>query len=302
MYSPVLLFAGIALFAAQAEAASTLRKRTIALSNAKQKESRIIYFQHIHKSGGSTMCRIAAANKMKTPHQENCNVSSDQRCCGETIEALQEFAETTPYNFVANEGDMYEVMDPTRFRYVLLLRDSQARYLSHFRHVFRAHDGSLRINFSQWWHKQPDNFTFRKICGTRCQNVPKFHITQELFDYTLEKMGQFEDFLFLEDFSSSLSKFSRKVGWTKHPKLVANKDDLSSDDTISTWYYPSLETDDWDENMSALDDALYAYARQKYEGVEKPTLSEVERQGVVRYMEQTSDCSNECCAAVCSVY
>lgn len=81
-------------------------KKLIASPQAKTTDGRIIYFQHIHKSGGSTMCRIAALNHMKTALKTNCNVQEDQRCCGgsDSLTALQRFAETTPYSFVANEG------------------------------------------------------------------------------------------------------------------------------------------------------------------------------------------------------
>jgi hypothetical protein len=72
-----------------------------------QGDGRIIYFQHIHKSGGSTMCRIATLNQMKTSLKTNCNVQADQRCCGngsDSAEALRAFADSTQYTFVANEG------------------------------------------------------------------------------------------------------------------------------------------------------------------------------------------------------
>jgi hypothetical protein len=74
-------------------------------------DGRIIYFQHIHKSGGSTMCRIATLNQMKTSLKTNCNVQPDQRCCGngsDSAEALAAFAESTPFTFVANEGTKKE--------------------------------------------------------------------------------------------------------------------------------------------------------------------------------------------------
>lgn len=251
------------------------------------------------------MCRLAALNQMKTPLKANCNVEPSQRCCGnnDSMEALQEFARTTTYNFVANESDMYEAMDTSLYRYVLLLRESQSRYLSHYRHVYRSTSSRTvtfgEESFSSWWKGQPDNFSFRKICGTRCMDVPKYKITKELFAYTMDRLDKFEDFLFLDNFDESLKKFSKHVGWSKRPRYAQNEDKTEKH------MYPSLETDDWDPNMSALDDAIYEFALQKYNGTTQPSLSEQTQGDVEKYFEHgaTSLCTHPCCTeAACSVY
>jgi hypothetical protein len=116
---------------------STLQngKRTIL---PQRKYKNVIYFLHIHKSAGSFLCKQAYQNRMSAPYQNNCNAQDDQYCCGkDSIKALYDFANTTHYDFVATERELYESMAPEAFDYVVSLRNSKSRYYSHFLHVMR---------------------------------------------------------------------------------------------------------------------------------------------------------------------
>ena len=102
---------------------------------------KIVYLLHIHKSGGTTMCQMARYNNISAS-ATNCNVQIDQRCCGkdDSKEAQTKFAQTSRYDFVASEGRMYEGMDVEAYRYILVLRKSQERYFSHWKHARRFYD------------------------------------------------------------------------------------------------------------------------------------------------------------------
>jgi hypothetical protein len=295
---------------------------TVVTSSASNKpkvdDGRIVYFQHIHKSGGSTMCRIATLNQMKTSFKTNCNVQEDLRCCGDSdsAHALKAFAESTQYTFVAsegkhepyatemypnsnvpNQGDMYESMDTERFRYIIVFRNSVSRYISHYRHVYRAFDTAIESSFSKWWKTQPDNFIFRKICGTRCQNINKYQISPAIFQYTLDRLAKFEDFVFIERFKDSLTRLSSRIGWTKKPSFIQNAD------VHDNSFYPEISTIDWDPMMSVLDNALYEYAEKRYDGID-PSFSVETEEKMKEYFTDgpRKACETPCCSPSCSQY
>lgn len=267
---------------------------------------RLIYFLHIHKSGGSCMCEAARRNHMRTnPH--NCNVQTDQRCCGgnDSLEAQQMFARhhALQYSFVANEGDMYRAMDAQNYRYVVMLRDSQSRYKSHWQHVFRNHPNTTQ-SFTLWYQRQPDNWNLRKLCGTDCQGVPKYGITRRLFDETMERLQHFDHVLFLEDFNRSYTAFARQVNWKvmpvyKKPVFNVTYPAMVEDDKESTTTTPA-----WDPFMSALDDALYEIAKQRFDGQRNPQMPLGLEQKLNEYFLQgpMRGCLTPCCSQACSQY
>ena len=105
-------------------------------------DRKLVYLLHIHKSGGTTMCQLAKFNQLSTS-ETNCNVQRDQRCCGQndTLSAQTAFAREAPYDLVASEGRMYEGMDVESYQYIVVLRKSQERYFSHWKHVRRYYEG-----------------------------------------------------------------------------------------------------------------------------------------------------------------
>ena len=247
------------------------------------------------------MCLAAAQNLgwNLVNRADNCNVQSDQRCCGgsDSLDAQQSFARTTHYRFVANERDLYEALDTQDYRYVVTLRHSRERYLSHFRHMDRV-TPSYKDPFSTWWTGQPDNWNVRRICGTRCSNVPKFQLSAQLFDYTLDRLDQFEDLLFVEDYSESYRRFAQRVGWA-HASI---RNENHQAPILKSQNFHTL-LDDWDPLMSALDDALYEYARAKYEGGQQQQPPRPTHQ-ISTYFAQGPgrNCSTLCCTVPCSPY
>jgi hypothetical protein len=282
-------------------------------------EDRIIYYLHIHKSAGTTICKAAKFNGLDVS-ETNCNVQIDQRCCGEddSLKAQQDFALSTDFQLVANEKDMYAAMDTDHYRYVVMLRDSRDRYESHWKHVYRKYNltdtveieahwnhvphrrhsekGSVE-NFTEWWTGQPDNWNVRKICGTPCMNASKYGITEQLWKQTVERLSQFDDVLFVDRFNESFTKFASRVGWTRMPVLQPSARHVVD--------YPSMG-DEWDPMMTALDDALYEFAEGMYQGIPHPyaALSTERRTALKEYFAKGREqkCNSPCCAETCSTY
>jgi len=277
-------------------------------ATARTNDTRIIYFLHIHKSGGTNMCLAARENGMSTSGR-NCNVQPDQRCCGESdgFIAQRGYAQFTKYNFVANERTMYEAMDVESYRYVVLLRNSYDRYVSHWRNVCREHPNTFQESFEEWSKRQPDNWSLRQLCGTRCASVPKFQITEEQLKYTLDRLSKFEDILLLEQYNTTYAEFARKVGWNKMPVPKPYADNFS---------YPvvarrsSDDTSGWDPFMTVLDDALYEYAEQsllaRQDEMKKITSATTSKMTMTmkQYFElgPSRNCFTECCHGECSLY
>lgn len=263
--------------------------------NQRTNDPRVIYFLHIHKSGGTNMCKAARANN-ETAAATNCNPQQDQRCCGggDSLFAQQFFVQVTNFTFVANERDMYSAMDLKNYRYVVMLRNSLERYKSHWKNVCRVHGANQAGTFTSWWTRQPDNWSVRKICGTKCIKIPKFHISVSQFEYVLERLRKFEDILFLERFNETFTKFARRVGWTQLPIPVSS---------YSHFDYPK-DSGEWDPLMSALDDALYEYAEALYRGESEPALKPTTQALVHKYFQEGPGrlCTSPCCHTNCSVY
>jgi hypothetical protein len=256
--------------------------------------NRTIYFLHIHKSGGSTMCLLARRNHMTANYARNCNVQLDQRCCGnaDTLKAQKAFGQTTKFSFVASESFMYRPMDLESFYYVVLLRDSKKRYMSHYQHVLKVSMNNILPSpgsFEDWWKGQPDNWNFRMICGTDCMKTPKYKLSKRQWKATYERFKSFESILLLENFTFTMGKFASRVGWKKKTGR-RNSGDYRRDDIIIM-----------DPFMTALDDAFYELAKTRLnmsQAVPSAVMENVER-----YFQQgpISRCYNPCCGT-CSKY
>ena len=253
---------------------SIRQRRPISIKpRRRRKESKVIYYLHIHKAGGSTMCKQALKQKLSVSFKNNCNVQEDQHCCGmeDSLEAQIRYANDTGFDFVATEKEMYDTMATDYYDYVVTLRDSATRYVSHWKHVMNIQDARqkqgkkiLVRNFSAWWELQPDNYSTRMICGFKCLDRSKFQITPQLFQYTLQRLSLFSHVLFLENMEASYTTFATAIGWNTGLKVAhENKAESNNKNKNDTKTMPEKINDPF---MTALDDALYAFARKRYEG------------------------------------
>ena len=268
--------------------------------------NKIHFLVHIHKSAGTSMCNMATRHRLRTLARRNCNVQQDQRCCGgkDTVKAQIRFANTTRYDFVAIEKEMYDSMSPEFYHYIVVLRNSKARYFSHFNHIRRRSskighvDGTVGT-FVEWYFQQPDNWNTRILCGPRCLDMNKYQLTREIFQYTLNRLRLFEDILFVEDLENSYRKFATKHDWPKTPMYQENvaRDAESRSSLVSEY--------DWDPLMSALDDALYEFGQRKEAGLEPfDEFSPHIQEQLDNYFSQgpSKNCTTVCCGDICSLY
>jgi hypothetical protein len=119
------------------------------------------------------------------------------------------------------------------------------------------------------------------ICGSRCIDVPKYQLTKELFNYTLERIWyNFSYIIFVEDMEESFSRFATAYGWnndtngndsisstkTRTKPAIQQQHQQQRDQTTATQTKKSSSSSlrGWDPYMSVLDDALYEFAKRKY--------------------------------------
>ena len=214
---------------------------------------RILFFLHLHKSGGSTFCTMAGLNNVITTNA-NCVVQTDQRCCGgDTLEEQADFARSTPLQLVASESYMYLEMDTEHYEYIILLRRSLSRYHSHYQHAVAAHNLTQQdLSFEEWMDGQPDNWNTRHICGTLCRDVPKYALTRDHLDFTMARLESFSHFLFLERFQETFTAFARKVNWSV-------TSDVSRHRRGTRFGAKTLDSAKF-KPMTYLDDFLYTFA------------------------------------------
>jgi len=212
--------------------------------------ARPILFLHLHKSGGHFMCSLAQRNGLAVNAEFNCNVQPDQRCCGgNSATAHIAFANKTTFEFVANEGYMYDAMTPRWFTYVVVLRDAWARYLSHYNHVsrvYRRHRYNAR-SFSAWLSGQPDNWIVRHICGTRCMNRPKYALTKGDYLYARRRLAAFAFVARLER-PAEMNQLLQNLSWSVN--VTGNR--------FSGGAYTRFPRTRSMIHMTSLDDCLYA--------------------------------------------
>lgn len=310
----------------------------------KRKYPRVLFFVHIHKSAGTLFCRLSFRNRINTNRGSNCNVQDDQYCCGgrDTLEAQIVFANNTYWDLVAIERELYDSMAPDYYDYIVTLRDSKSRYYSHWSHLRRMMPigpgvqtggfgdsawifGNNTIvndkvrkrrvppgedplgSFEVWSEGQPDNWNTRIICGAKCRPQPKFQITRDLFEYTLERANKFVHFLFVEDLEASYNQIAKAYNWYKYSEIitVALLQDQSKRRRDHHGVDLKVRQEKWNPLMSALDDALYEFAKRKYHNVSQQELWQPFRNQDMldRYFAEgyKFGCRNGCCFK-CTAY
>ena len=102
----------------------------------KTKYPKVLFFVHVHKSAGTLFCDLVKRNNLSVKGN-NCNIQTDQHCCGnkDHISDQITYANTTRFDLVAIEREMYTAMAPDQYDYIVAFRKSQARYYSHWRHL-----------------------------------------------------------------------------------------------------------------------------------------------------------------------
>ena len=238
-------------------------------------DGKLIYYMHVHKSGGTTMREIARFNEQRMsknglPMWEESG-GADWGCCGhdDTLEGFREWAKSTTYDYLAPEDVMKKTMDTKHYRHLISLRDAKERYISHHKHSMRKDVRKIPA-FAEWVGLQYDNFHFRHICG--CTSAGKYKLARERWNYTIDRLLQFDSILFVEDYERGLQKLARKLQW----KLPATRWENAAQSTEQQ--YNASGGYVWDPRETALDDALYAVAARIDRGLEPYTAISEELQ------------------------
>jgi hypothetical protein len=301
----------------------------------REKYPNVLYFVHIHKSAGSLICHLAGKNGVHASVHSNCNVQSDQRCCGkeDTLEAQLTYAKETTYDLVAIEREMYDSLAPESYDYIASIRNSKARYHSHWSHLrrlvpvggtqrggFGTADwivGNITVesgtgpeygtknlaegedplgSFQEWAKGQPDNWNTRIFCGPKCRWRPKYQITPQLFNDTLARLAKFSHFIFVEDIENSFNQLAAAYGWRHYTKGFQRN--------VGKDKGTNLQDEAWDPLMSPLDDALYEFARRKFRNDTEHLWDRFTNQEQVdRYFAEGPKygCPDACCGK-CAAY
>jgi hypothetical protein len=237
---------------------------------------KILYFLHVHKSGGTKICESAHRGGYTANVDDNCNVfiRDGEYCCGDSIEEQQRVAPTLQYNFVANEGYMPSEMDLEHYEYMTVLRDPTERYISHYRFVRDVYYGpSVTGSFEDWVYHQPDNYFVRTICGNPCKNIPRGELGRAHIEQAKARLLNFKYIVILEDLMST----SRGL-----PFHVDNKRVNSNKKSAAKYH---------------MEESLYMWDLELYEFAKYIVRVRLNR-GII---PPTEICENECCG-VCSIY
>jgi len=108
---------------------------------SRQQTAPFIYFLHIHKAGGTSLCEIARKQPgMRTP-KSNCNPEKDKYRSWIPLgtysdSQLTNYMNKGQFGLVANEfSPITNLMKPGLFTYMTCLRDPLDRVLSHYKYV-----------------------------------------------------------------------------------------------------------------------------------------------------------------------
>jgi len=153
--------------------------------------ARVVYFLHLHKAGGTTICSMAKAI-YATPNNNNCNVPRDMwynepfqvryqhaAYFGNSQEQMTSVYENVlshKWEFAANEGSLEDAFPFKDYFYITVLRNPIDLYISAY--LFMPGFGGgmgkgSRSDFRDWldvgWYG--DNFMTRRLCGHACNSI-----------------------------------------------------------------------------------------------------------------------------------
>jgi hypothetical protein len=139
---------------------------------------------------------------------------------------------------------------------------------------------------------------------------PKYQISPQLFQYTLQRLDQFRHFVFVEDLKTTFDSMAASYGWKPHDQDFtrnAGNHSKANNNNNNATQHQLLKAAKWDVKMSALDDALYEFARRKYHNVTTVQLlwqqPFANQQDVDEYFAfaPRENCTDACCGQ-CSLY
>lgn len=226
---------------------------------------RLVYFQHIHKAGGTSICQTAIANgETVPPVGKNCNLPKTDSKLSFSTASLNEqcelLAKSSFATFVATEGKAPDILLPGLTSFVML-RDPINRLLSHYLHANKCEqrkspgkcisEDCVKClgGFLQWVkeRKNVQNFMVRFLSGGA-----------EDLERAKRRLSDFTFVLLLEDYERHGREALRtRFGWTEFKRAGTYHNSEASSEL-------NVEVLAWMKSHNALDIELYAFAQQLY--------------------------------------
>ncbi len=264
------------------------------IRNAKQRKKEVERFQ---KRRGKASRKAKPEHKASRAHRGGGYLVSGQKNSPQTSGDMNDNTNSLPWGLDKTSN----VLVGPRSKWAKTGEDPEIDPTHWNLTVVNPKDGSIHPvgNFTKWMDGQPDNYSLRMICGPKCLDVPKYGITKELFDYTLEKLWtNFSHILFVEDMEESFARFAKSYGWNK---LDSTRNEKKNDGKKKSKDSSSLSMAYDEPFLTALDDALYELAKRKYNSANGDSLPDVrpfENQKMVdAYFREgpSRNCTNPCC-------
>jgi len=241
------------------------------------RDGKLAYFLHVHKSGGTSVCKLARLNGEHSSGKTNCNVyrlashsehvqnanHHNTSCCGSTVAVQAQFAAKTDWTFIANERDMPPELDHEHYKYMTVVRDPLKRHVSNYFYTMNIHSErkDSTKSFLQWYEHQADNYFLRKICGLACR-VPRGSLNQTHLDIALRMLDQFDAVVVIDDALFSFSNMSvvlkDEIGWGTSAAVHTQRRKSQLDSLAKKLAKAGAAKYEY---MNTFDDELYAYAR-----------------------------------------
>lgn len=179
-----------------------------------------VFFQHMHKAGGTVFCRVAFENDVRFGKNDNCNpldasgklIALNQLSISDQLRAI----DRDKKKMIGNEAFLPASRTPLgdRLSYVVELRDPLNRWLSHFYHMVRDKRAKLREGVDRYQdgfdrRNILDNFYVRMLTGVDWE----VDVTRQHFERALEVLNEFAIVFPAERLSEAVPLLKQLLGW-----------------------------------------------------------------------------------------
>ena len=257
-----------------------------------------IYYLHIHKSGGSTICEIAKVNGL-TKGEYNCNVPPNERhLLRGTPQEQKRLYNKISNRFIANEDELADEVDWELYSYMTVIRHPFTRAYSHYNHAKGYH--KLDISFKEWVTNRPDNILTRILCGTSCMEVKQGHLNDTHLNKAMYNLHHFDVVFTLENLHRSMGLLKdiyglKQVDSDKYRKgtLFSTKHDTEA--ILGDLFNKDAEFAEFMNLHYSMDLIIYSYA----DYINKNMLHDSNAEQIRSIYK---DCDNKCCSNACSKF
>ena len=213
--------------------------------------SRLPFFLHLHKAGGTTLCHNArVVNQLNAPIR-NCNAPGDgPRTLRDgidgfangnlTCEERQAYMNLHCIQFFATERWLDDELCVDRFMYLTVLRDPIKRIESNCRFEKVKPETALEWLQNSYFPEERvylgtaavDNFYVRSFAGREVFHRPAGGVTREDLEVAKRRLKRFEVVLILEHMAKGFLQMEKILGWEMPTERDSHRSFGSGDVTI----------------------------------------------------------------------